>query len=71
MDTDERREQVADFFNISDPDLVGELGEALYSMSELGMWPDSIDSVSVTQAMLCWKVVEKMRRETFPDALKM
>lgn len=71
MNGDEHREQATSFFEMADPNLVGDISEALYTMSELGMWPDSIDSVSVAQAMLCWKVVEKMRREAFPDALKM
>jgi len=48
------------------------LGELLYTMNELGMWPDCVDSVGVDQAIQCWKVVEAViRRGGVPENLKM
>lgn len=48
-----------------------ELAEALYSISELSMWPDSIDSVSEEQALMCWQLVERLRTQKLPDELRM
>ena len=70
MEYEEHQEQTLDFFSMEDPELVGTLGEALYTMSELSLWPDGV-SVSEEQVIMCWKVVEKMRREQFPDGLVM
>lgn len=47
------------------------LGEALYTLSETVAWPDDVSSVSEEQAILCWKLVERLRREAFPDHLRM
>jgi hypothetical protein len=50
------------------------LGRALYAVSELGLWPDSVDSVGVDQAVMCWRIIEQLRKtETgeFPDELAM
>jgi len=47
------------------------LNAALYSMSELGLWPDNIDSMSNEQAILVWALVERVRREGFPTELRM
>lgn len=49
----------------------GDLSEALYAISELGLWPDNVDSVSRLQALTCWQLVERLRKERLPDALKM
>jgi len=68
---DEHKEQVEAFFEQPDPVLKGKLDEALYSMSELGLWLDDVDSMSVEQALRVWKVVEKLRSTEFPPDLRM
>lgn len=47
------------------------LENALYSLSEHGIWPDSIDSVSAEQAVLCWRIIEKLKKKQFPSELCM
>ena len=51
--------------------LINNLNEAAYTMSEMNMWPDDIDSISVGQIIACWKVIEKLRKTNFPVKLKM
>ena len=48
-----------------------DLAEALHSVSELGLWPDQVDAVSEAQALMCWRIVERLRRERFPEDLRM
>lgn len=48
-----------------------DLREALYAISELGLWPDHVDSVSETQAFTCWQLIERLRKERLPNILKM
>jgi hypothetical protein len=48
-----------------------DLNEALYAISELGLWPDDVDSVSEAQAFTCWQLIERLRVERLPDNLKM
>ncbi len=48
-----------------------DLSEALYTMSELSLWPDDVDSVSEAQALACWRLVETLRHEQLPEELKM
>lgn len=59
------------FHSIPDPELIGNLDDALYTMSEMGFWPDEIDSISKDQAILCWKIIERLRQQTFPKNLRM
>jgi hypothetical protein len=47
------------------------LNAALYSLSELGLWHDSVDFVSEEQAIMCWKIIEKLKKEEFPNELCM
>jgi hypothetical protein len=48
------------------------LGRALYAVSELGLWPDSVDSVGVDQAVMCWRIIERLRATAeFPEELAM
>jgi hypothetical protein len=56
---------------VGDPGDTPGIGEALYSMSELDLWPDYVDGVSLEQALKCWQVVEACRRTGFPDSLRM
>ena len=57
MEHEEHREKVAEYFSSNGPDDevlgldVKGLDDALYSMNELGLWPDYVDSVSAEQAM--------------------
>lgn len=48
------------------------LGNALYSMQELGLWPD-IDGMSNDDALRAWAIVETLRRNggDFPRKLRM
>jgi hypothetical protein len=48
-----------------------ELAEALYSASELRLWPDAVDSVSEEQALMCWRLIERLRVARLPDELRM
>lgn len=50
---------------------LADLDEALYAISELGLWPDGVDSVSRKQALLIWVLIERLRTQTLPDELKM
>jgi uncharacterized protein YeaC (DUF1315 family) len=70
MEYEEHREQVSKFFEQDDPELVGNLSEALYAMDEFGLWPDDV-TVSEEQAITCWAVVEKLRKKKFPKKLVM
>lgn len=57
----------------ADPPMLTEttdLSEALYTISELRLWPDQVDTVSCEQALLCWKIIEKLRTAEFPDSLR-
>lgn len=47
-----------------------DLDEAVHTISELGLWTDSVDSVSAQQAVECWKLVERLRSQRLPPALK-
>jgi hypothetical protein len=48
-------------------------GRALYAVSELGgLWPDSVDDVSADQAVMCWRIIERLRATgQFPEGLRM
>lgn len=48
-----------------------DLSRCLFSFSENGMWEDYVDSVSSEQAIMCWKIIEKLKREKFPENLEM
>jgi len=76
MEREEHREKLKKHFsNTPDDDTygldIGSLQEALHSMNELGLWPDNVDSVSEIQAMLRWRIVEKVKFSGFPDKLRM
>lgn len=69
----DRRSQLEKFIDGA-PEVPGDrsnLGSALYSMSELGLWPDEVDSVSVEQACLIWKLVQQVAANGFPKELRM
>ena len=70
MDWEEHKQQVEHFFHYYEPVLVGDLSEALYTVNELGLWPDYVN-VSEEQALFCWGIVEKLRTHKFPDDLRM
>lgn len=61
------------WINMPGPDIryPNDLDEILHTLSELGMWPDDVDSVSTAQAMLCWQVIERLRKESLPPDLKL
>jgi hypothetical protein len=48
-----------------------DLSHALYAMSELHMWPDCVDSVGLMQALMCWRLIERLRVQRFPEKLQM
>lgn len=56
------------------PELEGNnLNHLLYSMKELCLWEDEVRSVSEEQALLCWQIVERVKRHKgeIPDNIKM
>ena len=74
MDREEHQQKVADYFNTLEIPIdinFRNLNEALYSVSELYIWPDDVDSVSDNQALLCWCIIEKIRKDGFPEELRM
>lgn len=62
-------EQFEAFIKRQAPELKGNLNDALFSADEYGLWEDFVDSVSPEQAMMCWRIVEKLRTEEFPQEL--
>lgn len=48
----------------------GELGEALYSFSECGMFPMDVE-VDVATALEIWAIIETVREIGFPNDLRM
>ena len=50
---------------------IDDLENALYSFSENNLFPDDV-SVIPEQAILCWKIVQRIRLEgKFPEELRM
>lgn len=47
-----------------------DLDDALYTMGETGAWVDDV-TVSAEQALMCWRLVEKLRTYRLPKNLKM
>lgn len=47
-----------------------DLTELLYTISEMIGWPDSVNSVSPEQAMLCYKIVHTLKSKNLPDSLR-
>lgn len=48
-----------------------DLANALYTFSELGLWKMDIDIKGIEEAIRVWAVVEKVRRDGFPEELRM
>ena len=47
------------------------LDDALYTMNELGLWPDDV-TVSEEQALMVWRVVQRIAvTGSFPGGLRM
>jgi hypothetical protein len=46
------------------------LNEALYAIEYAWAWPDQVDNVSEEQAVLIWKIIERVRKEGYPDELR-
>ena len=63
--------QITDFFG---HDIVPidetNLDQALYAVSGADIWPDYVDSVSAEQAIMCWRIVDKLLRERFLEELR-
>lgn len=58
------------FKNIDNPKVNRkDLVHAAYSLAECHMFPDYIDSISPEQIIFCWKIIEKLRHERFPENL--
>lgn len=52
--------------------LRGHLSNGLYTFSELGLWPDDVDSMSSEHALKVWALVESIRQQgRFPEELRM
>lgn len=63
-------DNVEKFFE-GDTQNLEDLNNALYAVSELGLWPDDIDSVSEEQTLFCWRIIEKLKVAKFPKELSM
>ena len=49
-----------------------DLNELAYTLSETGLLPDEVDSISPEQLQFCWRAVEWLRRQgSFPDEYRM
>ena len=49
-----------------------DLNELAFTLSETGLLPDEVDSISSEQLQLCWRAVEWLRRQgSFPDEYRM
>ena len=77
MEYEEHQERVEEYFGINEnviidiPDINTQaLYGALYTMAELDLWPDDV-TVSLEQALMCWTVVEKIKKDGFPIELGM
>jgi len=70
MEYEEVVAALENFIGDESPRMIGNLGNGLYAVSERGLWPDDVDSVSEEQALLCWRLVEKLRCADFPDELR-
>ena len=46
------------------------INNAVYTISELGLWWDEIDSMSPEQAMMVYKIVDKIIKDGFPEKLR-
>ena len=60
------RNSIAGFFEKETPK-IPTLSKALYTLTELGLMPDYVDSVSEQQALFLWKVVETLKEKEFPE----
>lgn len=67
------KELIEKFFESPQPKLINDndLSEALYSISELGLWPDGDDSMSIEQASFVWQIVETLREKRLPNECRM
>lgn len=52
------------------PRLYGDLGEALYTLNELGLWEDGIE-LSGDQVLTAWALVEFLRENKWPKSMVM
>ena len=69
---DHRRKMMAFVASGDTPDVNGrKLSEALYTMGELGLFADDVDSVSIEHAIRIYKVISAVMLNGFPDNLKM
>ena len=71
MDTETHKKQVISFFDGVNPPIIPDLNKAIYTLSELRLWPDDVDAISKDQVLMCWKVVEILKAKRFPENLKM
>jgi hypothetical protein len=67
-----RRKMMAFVASGDTPDVDGRnLGNALYTMGELGLFADDVDSVSTEQAIRIYKLISAVMLNGFPNDLKM
>lgn len=74
MNSEEKSKRMMDFIGDHLPPLgpTPGLSAALYTMSELGLWPDDVDSVSEKQALTIYRVVLAVAlADGFPEELRM
>ena len=72
---DKLREEVQEYFKDAfevgsvDGDYTN-IDNALYTISELGLWWDEIDSMSPEQALMTYNIVKKVLKDGFPEHLR-
>ena len=71
----ELREKVEEYFKDAfevgsvDGDYTN-IDNAVYTISELGLWWDEIDSISPNQAFMVYNIVKKVLKDGFPEHLR-
>jgi hypothetical protein len=53
-----------------EPSVDLDLNEALYTLNEGGGWPDYIEIRNRETALMCWRLVERLKGEKLPDEFK-
>ena len=72
MTREEHRKLVVEWLAQPEPQVNdSQLREALYTVGELELWPDYVDSVSAEQCICCWQIIQTLLQADFPADLRM
>ena len=70
MDDEQYSEAINAFLIQSESEIdKNELSEILYTMGEKLGFPYPVDSVSIDQAILLWRIVKTLKSKSLPDEL--